>query len=332
MKDQPYNPTYVTNFVPPDPDPMPPAPLLPAPLPDLPALDVDPAALYSRGPQIRAVETTTPMTEAAAFLVKYLGLSIVLAILATGLAWQMQWHASLGLIAFAVLAIAGYWCLAALDHGYTAPGVERHRLTQGTRVLLRQIDAQRDIELERLHIERARLAYQQQVNATLAARYHYKADRQLARHAQPDPATPTPRRTPPNPDPDNPAPPDQRAHPPPDHPHPDPWDHLPDHLPPDYRGQGLPDPARAIDPARAAILDGLRDAYLAADGDGWVNRHHVLPWSLRAAGSRSQRARMRHLIEASGIAAFDPATRLWRLDRRRYPTPHAAADALAGVL
>ena len=134
-----------------------------APLPPVPRVEpptVDAGDVFGKSQQVRPASGDAAIDEARAFLLKYAGLSVVLLVLAVGIAWHWALHLSAAIIVFAALSIAGYWSLAWLDHGYTAAGVERFRMAHGSRVLIRQIDARRDVDLARLELERARIALQ----------------------------------------------------------------------------------------------------------------------------------------------------------------------------
>jgi hypothetical protein len=130
----------------------------PAPLPTAEPPTIDAGDVFGKSQQVRPSTGAAAMDEARAFLLKYAGLSAVLLILAVGIAWHWTLHLSAALIVFAGLSIGGYWMLAWLDHGYTAAGVERFRMAHGARVLIRQVDARRDVDLARVRLERARVA------------------------------------------------------------------------------------------------------------------------------------------------------------------------------
>jgi hypothetical protein len=135
---------------------------------------------------VRTVEHTSPMLAAQAFLVKYAGLTAILAVLSVGLVWWLQAPAPFALVLFAGLAIAGYWLLAWTEAVFTVAGVERHRLTQGAKVLRAQIDAEHDVRLAQVELQQSIVNSQREYNRQVAQRHRA----QLQAHMQPETDTP----------------------------------------------------------------------------------------------------------------------------------------------
>lgn len=105
-------------------------------------------------------ERRDPLDEARAFMLKYAGLSVVLVVLAVGLTIRLELHYSVGIIVFAGLSTAAYWLLSYTESLFSTPGIERHRLTVGGKVLMRQIEADERVRLAQIRLQRAQLRAQ----------------------------------------------------------------------------------------------------------------------------------------------------------------------------
>lgn len=99
-------------------------------------------------PNDGAEEKTTAMDRAKATVYRTHPMTIILAILATGLAIQFKLGAGLTLCIFAATAITGYWLFHTTDYRYSRAGLERHRIDQAT--ALSQAQMQHEKELREL--------------------------------------------------------------------------------------------------------------------------------------------------------------------------------------
>jgi len=89
-----------------------------------------PATVFT--PHDGATERTNAMDRAQATVYRMHPITLVLAILATGLALSLQLGLGLALCIFAATAVAGYAYLNVTDYRYSRAGLERHRISMAT--------------------------------------------------------------------------------------------------------------------------------------------------------------------------------------------------------
>jgi hypothetical protein len=283
----------------------------PAPRVDMPALPgLDPASVFTRG-NVRTVERTSPVEAAAGFLVRYAGLTVILAILALGLTKHFELGMWRGVLAFAALSTAAYYLLGQLEHQHSGAGVERHRLTVGGDVLVTKIDADKTVQLARIALEREALAAQREHNAVTMARARAAAAAQLAQHSAPQSG----------------------------------MNLVASYVEsPSWSVDDLTAPAfltprgRAHDGARRALLTALCKLYQVDDTGSWiwltdagiVRDEFPSPWSKRGGLSKAQRQQLLGVLASATppLLAYDDVIRKWRLDLKCYPTAAAAVDAV----
>ncbi len=97
------------------------------------------------------------LVKSFSFIVKYLGLFVILVILSIGLLIDRSWSVSNGLIFLGVSSLIGYFFLGNMENHYTKEGIEIRRLNHGTAILRQKIRSDETIAL-------ARMAYQNQAN------------------------------------------------------------------------------------------------------------------------------------------------------------------------
>lgn len=120
--------------------------------PAMPEINYPTEKLYDPMDIIREREA---LIKSYSFLVKYVGLFVILVILSIGLLIDRSWSVSNGLIFLGVSSLIGYFCLGKMENVYTKEGIELTRLNQGTSVLKQKIRSEERIAL-------ARMAYQNQ--------------------------------------------------------------------------------------------------------------------------------------------------------------------------
>lgn len=271
---------------------------------------------------MRSVEHTSPMAQARGFLVKYAGLSLVLAVLSVGLVWWLRAPAPVALITFAALAIIGYWGLAYTESVFTTAGVERHRLTQGARVLRAQIDAERDVRMAQVALQQSVVDSQREYNRQLAERHRQRLQ-----------SAPTPATTQSLTQEKETASSANSAE-----------FQLETHAETDTPAWVQQRPVGADATARNALLAFVAGLYergedgrlLRVDADGYIARDTIIPFGKRGGLTQAQRQQAQTILtdlERSGLwlLRFDGDKRLWRLNVRQYPTADAAVDAVDGV-
>lgn len=160
-----------------------------APLPPAQAIQVMPPAQVEiedvlEG-KIRAIERTSPLLQAQAFMVKYAGMTFILAILSAGLVWYAALPAPVFLLLFGGMSIAGYFALGWLEAGHTSFGVERLRLREGASVLKRKIEADENVQLAQIELQAQILEAQREYNRQQDERLQARIQAQLARHETP---------------------------------------------------------------------------------------------------------------------------------------------------
>lgn len=258
---------------------------------------------------VRTVEHTSPMAQAQAFLVKYAGLTLVLAVLSVGLVWWLRAPAPVAVVVFAGLAIVGYWTLAWTDAMFTVTGVERHRLTQGANVLRAQIVAERDVRMAQVRLQQAIVEAQRDYNRQLAERHRER----LREAAQPSSTPATAQLTTAT------------------------QDAIDGTL--DTLAYTPAQPSHRT--AQRVLLDFTASLYergedgrlLRVDGHGYVQRDTVIPFGKRGGLTQAQRQQVAALlvdIERHGgwLLKFDKDKRQWRLNMARYADADAAIDAI----
>lgn len=291
--------------------------------------------------RVQVIERRDAVSSALAFLIKYLGLTLVLLVLSVGLTQVLDLGAWLGVFLFGAMCVAGYALLAFGENVFTSIGVERLRVRKGAGVLHAQIQAQRDVQLAQVALQRAQVDAQRAYNEQVAENARTRAQAQLVRHEQPQAQLNALHNYAPQ----------ARA------PLPAPVGWQVDELePPAWwtrtnTEQAQP-VAREVDPftqdavfirdgARRALLDFLLEAYerdeqgqwLRMHEDGRVKRHVRVPVSSRgglAPAQRQQALDMLAQLERTGawLLRYDEAQRLWRLNVERYPDVQDALDAV----
>ncbi len=120
--------------------------------PNLPKLDIQYPIekLYDPMEIIRERES---LVKSVSFLIKYLGLFVILVILSIGLLIDRSWSISNGLIFLGVSSLIGYFFLGNMENHYTKEGIEIRRLNHGTSVIKQKIRSDETLAL-------ARMAYQ----------------------------------------------------------------------------------------------------------------------------------------------------------------------------
>lgn len=263
---------------------------------------------------VRTVEHTSPMAQAQAFLVKYAGLTAVLAVLSVGLVWWLRAPAPMAVVTFGGLAIAGYWLLAWTDAMFTVTGAERHRLTQGAKVLRAQIQAERDVRMAQVRLQQSIVEAQRDYNRQLAERHRQR----LREAAQPSTAQPMAQQLT------------------------DVTTATEDAIDATYTGEAAP---TAGTTAQHILLDFTASLYergedgrlLRVDVLGYVQRDTVIPFGKRGGLTQAQRQQVAGLlvdIERHGgwLLKFDKDKRQWRLNMARYADADAAIDAIENAV
>jgi hypothetical protein len=281
-------------------------------MPDIEGQDVDPGKLFGRTP-IHTHERRDPLTEAQAFMLKYAGLTVILLVLAVGLTLRLEWHYTIGIVVFALMATGAYWLLSFTESLFTGPGVERHRLSVGGRVLTRQIEADERVRLAQVALQVDQLALQREYNQLTMENARRRAGAQVEAHHTPQDGRNG-----------------RTAH------LITGW-HVAELEPPRF-AQGAAYAPRA-DPVRAALLACVVDLYATDDGGRWANmdaqgyvrKGYVTPWSQRGGHTAGDRDAMVDLIHRSRFAQFDDGRRTWRVSVGLYPDAQAAIDAIGGV-
>lgn len=293
--------------------------------------EVDTAGLIP-AQRVQVIERRDAVSSAVAFLIKYLGLTLVLLVLAVGLTQVLDLGGWLGVFLFGAMALAGYALLAFGENVFTSVGVERLRVRKGADVLHAHIRAQRDIQLAHVGLQQAQVDAQREYNRQVAEQARARAQAQLVRHEQPQaqlnalhnyaPQTHAPR------------------------PAPAAWQ-VDELEPPDWwtrtnTEQPVTQDARLVrDKARRALLDFLLEAYeldeqgqwLRMHEDGRVKRHVRVPVSGRGGLSPAQRQQaldMLAQLERTGawLLRYDEAQRLWCVNVARYADVADAIDAV----
>lgn len=323
-----------------------------APLPPAQAIQVLPPAQIEiedvlEG-RIRAIERTSPLLQAQAFTLKYLGLSIVLCILSAGLVWYAALPAPLFLVIFGGMSFAGYWLLGLTEAQHTSFGVERLRLREGAKVLRHKIDADAEVQLAQIDLQAQILEAQREYNRAQDERLQARIQAQIARHETTQSSS----------------------------------NMLASYLPPDYAtdsvaavspevdttlappGYTVAKPAhvayrhelevpsfmaektqrRVRDEARRTLTDFVASLYERDESGSWLHLHEdgrirrnvKTPMSARsglAAPVREQIDAILRELNACGIwlIKYDTDQRLYRLNVDRYPAPDMAVDAIGDV-
>lgn len=258
------------------------------------------------------------MQSAAAFLVKYAGLTAILLVLSVGVTTLTGMPMAAGATLFASVAVSGYFVLARMENGYSLYGVERARLNAGRDVLLAKVYADRDIRLAELDVESDRLAVTDAANKLHAERLQRRIDAQMARHevtqdaanrqnsyyprwlAQPSTPTVEPL--------------------------------------PEVEERAI---LRVDDAARRRLLEWLADVYATdADGsfvnmyaDGRIRRDYGVPLSSRSGVGAGERKQMQGILDelrrcGAWLVRYDKEQRLYEVNLELYPN---AADAIDAV-
>jgi hypothetical protein len=112
----------------------------------LPAADVSTIWI----PQPAAHETTSATDRAVAFLIRLAPLTIILVILAAGMALAFDWQFAWALLAFSALSACAYYAHMHLDHQYSTNGLERHRIDAATSMRKHELNLQARTRLQAL--------------------------------------------------------------------------------------------------------------------------------------------------------------------------------------
>lgn len=327
-------------FVYPDSSPAELAPLPPAQaiqiLPPAQAIQIE-DVLEGR---IRAIERTSPLLSAEAFLLKYAGMTFILAILSAGLVWYAALPAPVFLLLFGGMSIAGYFALGWLEAGHTSFGVERLRLREGAKVLRHKIDADAEVQLAQIDLQAQILEAQREYNRQQDERLQARIQAQLVRHETPQSTA----------------------------------NMVANYVPDDYSvtavspvtdtGYTVAKPAhvayrhelevpsflrektqrRVRDEARRTLTDFVASLYERDESGSWlrlfedgrIRRNVKTPMSARsglAAPVREQIDAILRELDACGIwlLRYDEDQRLYRLNLDRYPAPDMAVDAIGDV-
>lgn len=275
-------------------------------------VDIDAAGAFAK-PGVHTHENRDPLTEAQGFLLKYAGLTLVLLILTVGVVMRLELRFDVGIIVFAGLATGAYWLLAWMENWFTGPGVERHRLTMGSRVLLAQIDADERVRLAQIRLQKRHLDAQREMNAFAMQQARQRAHAQLEATERAQSA-------------------ETRQH-----------THTPTTFdiaelePPTFAIQG-PQTLRT-DRARQALLDCIIELYergdngewLRMDAHGYVANSVPVPWGKRGGYTQTERRAMLDTLHRSRLACFDDTKRAWRVSVGLYPDAESALLAVGGV-
>jgi hypothetical protein len=97
-------------------------------------------------PNDGATEQTTAMDRAKATVYRMHPMTIILAILATGLALWLQLGIGIALCIFAATAVAGYAYFNVTDYRYSRAGLERHRISMATQLERERMGHEKDIK------------------------------------------------------------------------------------------------------------------------------------------------------------------------------------------
>ncbi len=296
-----------------------------APLPPAQAIQILPPARIEiedvlEG-RIRAIERTSPLLQAQAFTLKYLGLSVVLCILSAGLVWYAALPAPLFLVIFGAQAFVGYFALGWLEAGHTSFGVERLRLREGAKVLRAKISADENVQLAQIELQAQLLAAQREYNRQQDERLRERISAQVARHETAQSSA----------------------------------NMVANYVPEDYATAGdevLTVPGymeeqtqrRTHDEARRTLAAFVASLYqenesgvwLHLHSDGRIRRTVKTPMSARSGVSAPVREQIDAILRELDncgvwLIRYDEAQRLYRLNVNRYHTPDVAIDALNDV-
>lgn len=296
-----------------------------APLPPAQAIQVLPPARIEiedvlEG-RIRAIERTSPLLQAQAFMVKYAGMTIILAILSAGLVWYAQAPAPVFLLLFGGMSIAGYFALGWLEAGHTSFGVERLRLREGAKVLRRKIDADENVQLAQIELQAQLLQAQREYNRQQDERLRERISAQVARHETAQSSA----------------------------------NMVASYVPEDYAtavDEVLTVPGymeeqtqrRTHDEARRTLAAFVASLYqenesgvwLHLHSDGRIRRNVKTPMSARSGVSAPVREQIDGILRELDncgvwLIRYDEAQRLYRLNIDRYYTPDVAVDAIGDV-
>ena len=319
-----------------------------APLPPAQAIQVMPPAQIELedvlAGRIRAIERTSPLLQAQAFMVKYAGMTFILAILSAGLVWYAQAPAPVFLLLFGGMSILGYFALGWLEAGHTSFGVERLRLREGAKVLRHKIDADVEVQLAQIDLQAQILEAQREYNRQQDERLQARISAQIVRHETPQSSS----------------------------------NMVANYVPEDYATGSVasvvspvvdtaPKPAtgrllyrrdelevpsfmaektqrRVRDEARRTLTDFVASLYERDEAGSWLHLHEdgrirrnvKTPMSARsglAAPVREQIDAILRELNACGVwlIRYDEDQRLYRLNLDRYPAPDMAVDAIGDV-
>lgn len=333
-------------------------PILPA-LPPAHAVEIVPhdadlaiEDVLARAGSIRAIEKTSPLLSAQAFMIKYAGLSATLLVLSVGLTWLTAAPAPMAIVTFAGLSFLGYFALGWTEAQFTTAGVERLRLREGAKTLRYKIDADRDVQLAQVELQTtivgAQTEYNRQQDSRLreriAAQVAYREAPQMTQNRQANYVPPDWLRTKnsvvsvalPEENTGN------TATIQPVYATPAPLFLREELTPPSWMQERT---ARAVrDDARRKLTEFIASLYERDESGSWLRLHEdgrirrdvKTPMSARSGLSAPLRSQIDGILQeldrcGAWLVRYDGDQRLYRLNLSRYPDADGAIDAIADV-
>jgi hypothetical protein len=257
-----------------------------------------------------------PVGKAYGFVIKYLGLCIASGILSTGLVLYLRADAVIWLILMGMLTFAGWCAVGWTENLFSPEGIDRLRIRTGAQVQMTYVDAEREVEIERLNIAAERDANRRlsaqieqlylEIDALRRDNLHApQHERNRLRNYAPQP--------------------DALAH----------ADPGPD-APPPIVIVGEP-------PSRDAMVLAVQRWVIAAYSNTWISADGRvvkgdMPWSTRGTLVGVDKDRARDWIQHAGrkqaawLLRYDAARRGWYVNLDAYPTAGAMLAALDSTI
>lgn len=141
--------------------------------------------LYDGTHSQRVIHSEEYSRRTQAFVIRFWHLLAVLALLATALSKVAGWNAAQGVAIFGTLAVGGWLVLHWLEHLHSAEGIERHRISQGSRVMREQIRTDRAVRLAQIAAEQQQRSAQAHFNAVMRQEHQRAIVEQVERHSRP---------------------------------------------------------------------------------------------------------------------------------------------------